>query len=191
MLITAFGLPAGKIFWGSVLLIVCFLFYLLWWIVVFRPEISRGLAAFAGPIIAAIVFGMAGMILTLWGITTMPSENLPVSNLVFLIGGVAGCFLLLALTKRLFKRPVTSELFLIVGWTALELSVINVLYGSNFLSPASASVFWGLIGAAALISLVNYTVYYRLKDKASYIAGMIPLILAAAVMIILVAALML
>jgi hypothetical protein len=44
------------------------------------------------------------------------------------IGGIAVYFILLALTGILMKRMVTTELFLIVAWAVLELSVINSLY---------------------------------------------------------------
>lgn len=87
----------------------------------------------------------------------------------------------MAITLFLFNRPVTVELFLIVGWTVLALSVVNALYGSWIFSRETSVVFAIIIGIAATVSLLCYIFYYRLGSDAGYIAGMVPLLLRGAV----------
>ena len=89
---------------------------------------------------------------------------------------------LFLVTYLIFKRQVTTELFLIVGWAVLELCAVNVLYGMGQFQLTGAVVFAVIIAAAALISLICYIFYYKLGQTAGYIDGMIPLILAAVVM---------
>jgi hypothetical protein len=96
-------------------------------------------------------------------------------------GGIAIYFILLAVTHLLFQRPVTIELFLIVGWTTLALSEINVLYGIGRFSHALTVIFAVIVGIAALISLICYVLYYNLGNRASYFDGMVPLLIVALV----------
>lgn len=88
---------------------------------------------------------------------------------------------LLVVTYLFFKRPVTTELLLIVGWAMLALTEINALYGMTVFSRKTALIFCGITAGAALASLVCYVLYYRLGNMAGYIDGMIPLVLAAVV----------
>lgn len=182
MPITHIGLPAGKIFWGSLLLILCCLFYLVWWAVAFKPQASVRFAKSAVLFGLTAAAGIAGLILILWGITAMPHERPLVPGPWLVLGGVAAYFLLYSLTRVLLKRPVTTELFLIVGWTVLELSAVNALYGNGFLTLTASFALCGVVGLAAAASLVCYVLYYRLTATAGYIMGMVPLILAALTM---------
>ena len=56
-------------------------------------------------------------------------------------GAIAAYLILLAVTRLFFHRQVTTELFLIVGWTALALSEINVLYGTGRFFHGLSAVF--------------------------------------------------
>ncbi len=42
--------------------------------------------------------------------------------------GIISYILLLVITSKLLHRQVTSELFIIVGWTVLELCFVNAMY---------------------------------------------------------------
>ena len=55
--------PEGKIFFGNVLLIVCSLFYLAWWVVAFKPNSSAGMGKMATLLAVASAAGIAGLIL--------------------------------------------------------------------------------------------------------------------------------
>ena len=177
-----FDIHTRELFWGNVLLIVCSLFYLAWWIVAFKPDsASKGIGT--GLLLAlAFVAGIIALVLTIKGINTIPQQKTLLPANFIVLGGIAVYFVLLAVTSLLFKRQVTSELMLIIGWAMLELSVINVLYGSDRFRYKTAIVLSIVIGIAALISLVCYVMHYRLDKNASYINGMIPLILETLVM---------
>ncbi len=83
------------------------------------------------------------------------------------------------------KRQVTTELLLIVGWAALVFAEVNALYGIGRFSGAATVCFFAVTGVCAVVSLICYVLFYSLDSRAGYIDGMIPLLLAAAVMVIL------
>ena len=98
-------------------------------------------------------------------------------------GGIAVYLILLAATVWILKRPMTTELILIVGWGMLALAEIIALFGSGLFSHKMSVGFILIIGAVIAISLLCYVLYYRLADNRDrYIDGMIPLILAALTM---------
>lgn len=88
---------------------------------------------------------------------------------------------LLLVTTMLCKRPLTTELFLIVGWAMLALEEVNALYGMGRFSHQPTLVFIAVIIAAFIISMASYVLYTRLDTRASYIDGFMPLLLAALV----------
>lgn len=174
--------PVKQIFRGNLLLIVCCAFYLAWWILAFKPTGAvRGMKT-GWLLIPAFVSGLAAIIFTVNGIQSASVSTVLFPSGSLLWGAVAAYFLLLAVTYLVFKRPVTTELLLIVGWAALAFSEINVLYGIGRFSHQLSLIFLVVIGAAALISLVCYVLYYNLRDYAGYFDGMIPLCMAALVM---------
>ena len=80
---------------------------------------------------------------------------------------------------------MTAELFLIVGWTVLEMTVINRLNAAGFQTDQGYFIQCFVIAAAFLVSMVLYVAYYRMEEmKASYFA-MIPLMTEAAAMTVL------
>jgi len=171
---------AKQILWGNIFLIICCLFYLTWWILAFKPsEAVRGVGWLLVP---AFLTGIAAVILAVRGILSVPAGTALVPRGVLLWGGIVGYLILLAITALLFRRPITSELFLIVGWAVLALSEINTLYGVGQFSYRLTAIFTVLVGAATLISLICYVLYYNLGNRAGYFDGMIPLLMSALVM---------
>lgn len=182
MRIINFDLSMKDLFWGNILLIVCCGFYLAWWLLAFRPEDAiKGMKSGWLLIPAAL----AGFIAVAWivqGVTAAPAmrELFPGKWLIW--GGIAAYIILLVITRLVFKRPVTSELLLIVGWAVLALSEINALYGMHGFSRGTALTFAVVIAAALVLCLVCYVLYYRLDSRMAYWDGMVPLLLAALVM---------
>jgi hypothetical protein len=79
-------------------------------------------------------------------------------------------------------RQITLELLLIDGWVILELSLINLLYGTEKLSFAGAVIFIVILAAAVIAVMYFYMAYYNLEKEAAFIDGTIPLIITAAFM---------
>lgn len=182
MAIHDLNFSAKQIFWSNILLIICCAFYLVWWLLAFKPiGAIKGMetgwllipASAAG--LVAIILAVKGILSSSTGVTMFPSGFL-------LWGGIVAYLILLAVTQILFKRQITTELFLIVGWAVLALSEINVLYGVGRFSHALAVIFVVVIGFATLISLVCYVLYYNLGNSAGYFDGMVPLLMVALVM---------
>ena len=171
----------SRFYAGNVLLILCCTFYLLWWIVAFRPEDAvKGMRS-GWLLIPAVVFGIAAVAAITGGIyaTENALQLMPTMRIVLI--GVIAYALLLAGTALLLKRQVTTELFLIVGWAVLASSEISALYAHEAYSAAAAWVFIAFILVMAAVSLVCYLLYYNLDAVTGYIDGMIPLVIVIAV----------
>lgn len=177
-----FDLHTRELFGGNILLIVCSLCYLAWWVVAFKPSgAGRGMTT-GLLLLAAMVTGVVAVMLTIKGINASPHETTLIPPNYILWGGVAAYAVLLVITGVFFKRQVTSELFLIIGWAMLELSALNALYGSGRFGLRTAIAFSVVIGIAVVVSLVCYVLYYRLGATAGYLDGMIPLMTETLVM---------
>lgn len=133
--------------------------------------------------------GMAGLMLTLMPI----KQNKPLrfNQMVAVIIGIAAYILLMFVTKYGFQRIVTTELFLIVGWTLLELTFINRLYAGELLSGTRFNVMCIVIAAAFIISMVLYVAYYKMDEMKAFYVAMIPLVTEGLSMGVLVALLLL
>ncbi len=172
-----FTVPMKRIFWGSLLLVVCCALYLAWWIVAFRPNAAAAKGVKTGLLLlGAVTAGIAAVALMLSGITAAPRGAALFPPHSILWGGVAAYLILLAGTWFLWKRPVTTELILIVGWAMLELSAVDALYGAGNFRRGPAIGLSVMTGLAAVLCLVCYVLYYRLGQRESYTDGMIPLI---------------
>jgi hypothetical protein len=176
-----FTVPLWEIFSGNLLLFFCSVFYLIWWLVSFRPNSSGGPAGLFC-ITAAFITGVAAIVLISAGINALSphSEGLPVRYI--LIGSAVLFVILLLVTSMAFHRTVTSELIIIHAWTALELSAVAVLYGTRRLGPGQATIMTALVGIAAIVGLLCYLLYYHLDGMAGYWDGMVPLIIDAFVL---------
>ncbi len=75
---------------------------------------------------------------------------------------------------------MTTELFLIVGWTILEMVVADRLYAAEIIGGGA---FWAaclVVLAAFAVSIVLYVAYYRMEEMKAFYAAMVPLITEAA-----------
>lgn len=173
----SFDMPAKQIWGGHVLLVVCCVFYLAWWYVAFRPGAAPGGAKSVVLLALAAAAGIAGLVMAILGIRDAPHAVTPalLPGALVLGGGVALYVILLLVTWLGCKRPVTTELVLIVGWAVLELCALNALYGGGRLARGPAIAFCWVVAAAFIISMVCYVLYYKLAAWPGFISGMIPL----------------
>ena len=167
---------------GQILLIVCCIFYMIWWYRGFRPNVEADRLGGINGILLLItaVLGVAGILFSL--IPTPETAGTKYGQMYIIIGGIAAYIILMMVTKYAFNRIVTSELFLIVGWTILELSLLNRLDGSNLLSGTGLMVVYMSVVLAFIISMILYVAYYRMEDNAAFYSAMVPLITEAASM---------
>ena len=117
---------------------------------------------------------------------TVGSKTTIVSPVYIIVGGIIGYIVLLVVTRYIFNRVVTSELFLIIGWTMLETAVINQLNADGTLGETGYEIMCGVIAAAFIISMVLYVAYYRMEEMKAFYAAMIPLVTEGAAMAVLV-----
>lgn len=173
--------PVGLLVRGNGLLVVCCGFYLAWWLLAFRPVNPVGGMRSGWLLLPAFAAGIGSVVLISRGIFASPLSPIFLSGKWILWGGIAAYILLLAATLLLLHRPVTTELFLIVGWTMLMLAELNALLANGLLDHGSCMVLSLIITAAAAASLVCYLLYYHLDGWAGCCDGAIPLVLAALV----------
>lgn len=178
--------PLRQIFTGNILMVGCIVFYLLWWILAFRPV--TGIRGFKTGwlLIPAFIQGLISVMLICSG--SGGARHAALSFFppgAIIIASVASYIALLIVTGLLFHRVVTTELFLIVGWTGLIFTEVNALYGLNSLTRHIAIFLFILAIIMATLSLICYILYYGLDEKSGYIDGMIPLLLVGAYMVLL------
>src|SRR5689334_22362556 len=125
-----FTAPLWEIFAGNLLLLLCSLFYLAWWIVSFRPN-SPGGSAGGLYITAAFITGVVAIALMFVSINSLSQDSKGLPVRFILLSCVALFLLLFLVTTIVFHRIVTSELIIIHIWAALELSAVTVLYGTG------------------------------------------------------------
>jgi hypothetical protein len=171
-----FTVPAKRIFESNILLIICCAFYLAWWLLAFKPNGAIKGMKTGWLLIPAFAAGLAAIIFAVRGITSSQAKAALFPNWSLLLGDIALYIILLFITRLLFKRPVTTELFLIVGWAALALSEIDTLYGIGVFSHILAVIFVAVVAAGTLMNFICYMLYYNLGKRAGYFDGMIPLI---------------
>ena len=176
-----FTAPLWEIFAGNLLLLFCSLFYLVWWVVSFRPNSSGGSAG-VFYITAAFITGVAAIALLSGGINSLSQDSKSLPVRFILLGSAALFFVLLLVTAIAFHRIVTSELIIIHIWAALELSLVAVLYGTGHFGSGRAATLTALVGIAIVVGLICYVLYFRLDGMSSYWDGMVPLMMDAFVM---------
>ena len=171
-----------QIITGQVLLIVCCIFYMIWWYRGFRPNVEVDRIGGLNGILLLItaVLGVAGIFFSL--MPTPETAGIKYSQMYIVIGGIVAYIILMMVTKYAFSRIVTSELFLIVGWTMLELSLLNRLSGSGMLFGTKLVTVYVSITLAFVISMILYVAYYRMEDNAAFYSAMVPLVTEAASM---------
>ena len=171
-----------QIITGQVFLILCCAVYLVWWYRGFRPGVHVSRAGGINGILLLItaILGFVGIVFSL-----MPAKEIRkplIGQGMIVICGIAAYVILLVLTRVLFNRIVTTELFLIVGWTMLETIVADRLYAIGSLSSKSFSAITVIIAIAFLIGIVLYVAYYRMQEMRAFYAAMVPLVVDAAAM---------
>ncbi len=180
------GSPARQMLLGNILFIGCSAFYLLWWILAFKPtDAVKGFRS-GWLLIPAFLFGLAALVLIIRGADGADTARSFFSGGTVLLFGVISYFLLLIVTWFVFHRQVTTELFLIVGWTALAFLESNAIYGLEIINRGGAVVLFAAAVSVAVLSMICYVLYYGLDKRAGYADGMIPIILAAVYMVVLI-----
>ena len=176
----------SKVLLGNWLLVICSIFYLAWWLVTFKPPQMK--SSLIGNIFLVIAFvsGLSGMFISVKEIAIPTSEIIikGISGLWLILGGAASYILLLLLTRAIFHRQVTSELFIITGWALLEIAICNYMYAVGVFRIKEALILALIVLITALISLVCYILYYKLPYEKGYIDGCIPLVLCMLVMVL-------
>lgn len=176
-----FGAQTKQIFFGNLLLVLCCAFYLAWWLLVFNPvNPAKGIQTI-WLLLLAFAAGAVAVLFTVRGFGAAQKPGLFPAEWV-LWGGIAVYAVLLAVTGFLLHRPVTTELFLIVGWAMLALAEVSALFGGGALGRGCAVTLAAVIAVSAAVSLVCYLLYYQLSAKAGFLAGTVPLLLVALVM---------
>lgn len=177
----------NRLLTGQCALILCCVFYLIWWYRGFRPNVTVNRVGGINGILLAVtaVLGVTGTAFSLYSI--MDTEGkLPLPPLSIILGGIIAYLLLLVVTKYAFNRIVTSELLLIVVWTMMEAAVVNWLGAEGHLTGFRLAVMVIVLILAFAISIILYVAYYRMEDMKAFYAAMVPLVTEAAVMIVLV-----
>ena len=174
----------SKIRIGNWLMVICSIFYLAWWLIVFRPPAPK--SSFIGNIllILAFVSGIGGLFFTIREMTVPTEEmhNEGINGIIIIMSGIVLYMVLLLMTKTMFHRQVTSELFIITGWVVLEAAICNYMYAMGVFSVKKAAILAVVVLITGLISLVCYVLYYDLPYVKGYIDGCIPLALVMVVM---------
>jgi hypothetical protein len=168
----------GAALGGNLCLAACCAFYLAWWAVAFRPGTKAPLALSTLLFLAALASGICGAWL-LAGHLCRPTADLPglVSRSAVIIGCLAAYVALLAVSRLVFHRMVTTELALIVLWLAMALCQADGFYAAGLTSRGAALALFAAALLIAVIAFVCYLMYYRLEPLQAYVCGMIPLIL--------------
>lgn len=164
---------------GQLLLVICCIFYLIWWSISFRPDVSvNRVGGINGALLLiTAICGLSGMGLSIFGLNMIPHIVPPKMNgLLICVIGIAAYIVLLFFTGYALHRPVTTELVLITGWAVLELSVANSLNSGEMLSDTRFFIACLIIAAAFVISMILYLLYYRMDPMKAFFAAMVPLI---------------
>lgn len=175
-----FDFQTRQIFLGNLLLILCCVFYLAWWLLAFKPvNPIKGMKT-GWLLIPAFAAGIAAVVFAARGIGAAVKPGLFPSGWI-LWSGILAYVVLLWVTGFLLHRPVTTELFLIVGWAMLTLSEVSALFGGGAFGHGTAILFTAIVAAGAAVSLICYVLYYHLSAAVGFIDGMVPLLMAALV----------
>ncbi|MDO5133920.1 MAG: hypothetical protein Q4D81_13220 [Eubacteriales bacterium] len=174
-----------RILTGQILLVVCCLFYLIWWYRGYRPGVTANRVDGTNGVLLLITaaLGVAGLSFSLMRVPETTNPRISPVGIVNV--GILSYFILLLITRYAFHRIVTTELILIVGWTMLEMTVINRLNAACILSGRGFEIMCIVIAAAFLISMVLYVAYYRMEEMKAFYAAMVPLVTEAFSMVIL------
>ena len=176
----------GKIIFGQISLIICCIFYLIWWSRCYRPGVKVNRVHGINGVLLALTaaFGVAGVVLCL---LPYPEVREHIINIKLIVPvGIAGYVALLLITRLAFHRQITTELVLITGWTMLEVTVADRLYAAGGIGKGVFLTQVIVIAAAFIISMILYVAYYRMEENKAFYAAMVPLVTEALAMLIIV-----
>ncbi|WP_139165152.1 hypothetical protein [Butyrivibrio sp. INlla16] len=174
---------------GQISLIICCIFYLIWWRAGFYPgvTVSRLTGKVGILFYLTAVFGLPGVYLSIRGINSIETEHDLISGFVVVGGGAALYVILLIGSSAILHRQVTTELLLIVCWTMLEVMAVQKVFSAGMIGWIQLVVMFIIIAVAAVLSLVFYLTYYNVEPMRGFVYGMIPLITEALTMAVFVA----
>jgi hypothetical protein len=161
---------------GHLLIVLVGVFWSVYWTRQFAAEASKAPLPAGLPALAALLCGLGALIVMPVSILALPLGTVRMPFQLWSIplwGAVFFVFWLVASTL-IFKRVVTSELFLIPLWAVLQACVLYVLASSGWLSGRQTAVLAVLTAAAFLVGLVCYLLHYRLDDIGRFINGLVP-----------------
>ena len=174
----------SKILIGNWLMVICSIFYLAWWLIVFKPPAPKG--SLVGNILLILAFasGISGLFFTIreMAVPTVEMQNKGINGVLIIACGIVLYMAMLAVTRIVFHRQVTSELFIITGWVVLEAAICNYMYALGAFSVKEAAILAVVVLVAGIISLICYVLYYELPYVKGYIDGCLPLVLVMIVM---------
>ncbi len=173
--------PARHMMEGNLLLVLCCIFYLAWWLAAFRPVGALKGMQSGWLLIPAFLCGVAAAVQSIRGICALPKIQQLLPTAAVLIGGVVLYLLVMLGTHLLLQRPVTTELFLIVGCAGMMTLELNAFLSLGQLNRIRAVVLFVVLMAALLLSLICYAVYYKLDSYKGYVDGTIPLVMGAVI----------
>lgn len=160
---------------GHALLSVCCALYLAWWCVFFRPRPSRPQGVEYGVgvalILGAVAFGLLAVVRIAGALGALPNR---VPGAALWPCAVAAYVVLALVTSQLMGRPVTTELLLIVAWTALEVSVAGAVAAAGEQGLATTALVLAVLACAG--SLACYLAYYHLAAWPAFLDGCGPLV---------------
>ena len=164
---------------GHILLILCCIFYLLWWCYAFKPGFTESRVAGKAGMLLLItaVTGLAGVAFSVMGCNQPGSRPAPIPSIVILVGGIVIYIVLMIGSSVFLHRQVTTELLLIIGWLVLEaLSYQNAYCHEGIGRPVMMALMLAAV-IASVLSLYFYLQYYQVVESRGYVYGMIPLIM--------------
>ena len=173
--------------YGNRSMIACVVCYLLWWIITFKPPAPKSSLTGSVFLMGAFLLGLGGIFVISHGIIRM-SDSQVVNPFIPLwlipVAGIALYAVLLYITSSLLRRQVTSELFIIIGWTVLETCLVCTMYRYGVIRTGKLAALTIGIMIVSVLSIICYLLYYRLEYVKGYYDGMIPLILTGIMMVI-------
>lgn len=176
-----------ELLYGNRSMIACIFCYLAWWIITFKPPAPKGSLIGNVFLIGAFIFGLGGVFIIIHAITRMSLVsvvNLFIPMWTIPAAGIVSYVLLLVITSKLLHRQVTSELFIIIGWTVLELCFVSTMYRCGITGKeALIGLFAGII-LVSILSIICYLLYYNLEYVKGYYDGMIPLVLVGIMVVV-------
>ena len=145
----------------------------------FRPD---GKSMTSWPwLVATMLLAFIGVWLSIAGIGEAEKSSLRFG--IWPVGiGIAVYLVLMAGSGAILHRQVTAELLLIVGWTVLQICVLDAA-GAMTGELTRMSLFMVLAMLVAVASFLAYLAYYNLSPVAGYIDGMVPLLLCGGLML--------